>query len=44
MVFSEELKVLVAEQKELAEARIAKAGLSNLITVELRDYRDLEGQ
>jgi cyclopropane-fatty-acyl-phospholipid synthase len=35
---------LSIEQKELAEARIAKAGLSNLITVELRDYRDLEGQ
>jgi cyclopropane-fatty-acyl-phospholipid synthase len=35
---------LSKEQKELAEARIAKAGLSNLITVELRDYRDLEGQ
>ena len=35
---------LSKEQKELAEARIAKASLSNLITVELRDYRDLEGQ
>ena len=35
---------LSKEQKELAEARIAKAGLGNLITVELRDYRDLEGQ
>ena len=35
---------LSKEQKALAEARIAKAGLSNLITVELRDYRDLEGQ
>ena len=35
---------LSKEQKALAESRIAKAGLSNLITVELRDYRDLEGQ
>ena len=35
---------LSKEQKALAEARIAKAGLSNLIKVELRDYRDLEGQ
>ena len=35
---------LSKEQKALADARIAKAGLSNLITVELRDYRDLEGQ
>jgi cyclopropane-fatty-acyl-phospholipid synthase len=35
---------LSKEQKALAEDRIAKAGLSNLITVELRDYRDLEGQ
>ena len=35
---------LSKEQKELAEARIAKASLSNLITVELLDYRDLEGQ
>lgn len=35
---------LSKEQKELAEVRITKAGLSNLISVELRDYRDLEGQ
>jgi cyclopropane-fatty-acyl-phospholipid synthase len=32
------------EQKALAEARIARAGLSNLITVEIRDYRDLVGE
>jgi cyclopropane-fatty-acyl-phospholipid synthase len=35
---------LSKEQKALAEERIAKAGLSNLITVEIRDYRDLEAQ
>ena len=35
---------LSKEQKALAEARIARAGLSNLITVEIRDYRDLVGE
>jgi cyclopropane-fatty-acyl-phospholipid synthase len=35
---------LSKEQKALADARIAKAGLSNLITVEIRDYRDLVDQ
>ncbi|MEZ5414821.1 MAG: cyclopropane-fatty-acyl-phospholipid synthase family protein [Opitutaceae bacterium] len=32
------------EQKALAEKRIAAAGLSDRITVEFRDYRDVEGQ
>lgn len=32
------------EQKTLAEKRIAAAGLSDRITVEFRDYRDVEGQ
>lgn len=35
---------LSKEQKALAEERIARAGLSNLITVEIRDYRDLVGE
>lgn len=35
---------LSKEQKALAEERIAKAGLTNLVTVEIRDYRDLDGQ
>ncbi|MFM8366971.1 MAG: class I SAM-dependent methyltransferase [Candidatus Nanopelagicaceae bacterium] len=35
---------LSKEQKALADKRIAKAGLSNLVTVEIRDYRDLEGE
>jgi cyclopropane-fatty-acyl-phospholipid synthase len=32
---------LSKEQKALADERIARAGLSNLIHVEIRDYRDL---
>ncbi|MGB0712811.1 MAG: class I SAM-dependent methyltransferase [Gammaproteobacteria bacterium] len=32
------------EQKALAEARIAAAGLSDRVTVLLRDYRDMEGE
>ena len=32
---------LSKEQKALADERIARAGLSNLINVEIRDYRDL---
>jgi cyclopropane-fatty-acyl-phospholipid synthase len=35
---------LSKEQKALAEERIARAGLSNLINVEIRDYRDLVGE
>lgn len=35
---------LSKEQKALAEERIARAGLSNLVTVEIRDYRDLVGE
>ena len=35
---------LSKEQKLLADQRIANAGLSNLINVELRDYRDLKDQ
>ncbi|MHA7276251.1 class I SAM-dependent methyltransferase [Arthrobacter sp. HLT1-21] len=35
---------LSSEQKELAERRIAEAGLSDQITVELKDYRAVEGQ
>jgi cyclopropane-fatty-acyl-phospholipid synthase len=31
-------------QHDLATARIAEAGLGELVTVELRDYRDLSGQ
>ena len=35
---------LSKEQKALADERIARAGLSNLINVEIRDYRDLNQQ
>ena len=35
---------LSKEQKAFADQRIAKAGLSNLINVEIRDYRDLKEQ
>ena len=35
---------LSKEQKALADQRIAKAGLSNLINVEIRDYRHLQGE
>ena len=34
---------LSTQQKELAERRIAEAGLSDRVTVELLDYRDLVG-
>jgi len=34
---------LSAEQKELAERRIAAAGLQDLVSVDLCDYRDVEG-
>lgn len=32
---------LSKEQKELAEQRVAAAGYSDLVTIELRDYRDI---
>jgi cyclopropane-fatty-acyl-phospholipid synthase len=32
------------EQHELASARVAAAGLSDRVSIELRDYRDLEGR
>ena len=35
---------LSAEQKELAERRLAAAGLADRVTVELRDYRAQEGR
>ena len=35
---------LSKEQKALADQRIVKAGLSNLINVEIRDYRHLKGE
>ena len=35
---------LSKEQKALADQRIAKAGLTNLINVEIRDYRHLQGE
>lgn len=35
---------LSKEQKALADERILKAGLANLISVEIRDYRDLVGE
>jgi cyclopropane-fatty-acyl-phospholipid synthase len=35
---------LSSEQKELAERRIADAGLADRVTVELRDYRNQQGQ
>lgn len=34
---------LSAEQKELADARIAAAGFADQVSVELRDYRDVDG-
>jgi cyclopropane-fatty-acyl-phospholipid synthase len=34
---------LSAEQKELADQRIAAAGMADRVTVELCDYRDVEG-
>ena len=34
---------LSQQQLELARQRIANAGLEHLVTVELRDYRDIEG-
>ena len=35
---------LSKEQMELAQQRVAAAGLSDLVTIELRDYRDLQGE
>ena len=35
---------LSKEQKELAQQRVAAEGLSDLVTIELRDYRDLQGE
>ncbi|MFB6810443.1 class I SAM-dependent methyltransferase [Streptomyces sp. NPDC056387] len=35
---------LSAEQRHLARRRIAAAGLADLVDVQLRDYRDLEGR
>ena len=35
---------LSKEQKALADARILKAGVANLVSVEIRDYRDLQGE
>ena len=35
---------LSKEQKALADQRIAKAGLTDLINVEIRDYRHLQGE
>jgi len=35
---------LSAEQLSYARKRIARAGLQDLVTLELRDYRDLDGQ
>ncbi len=35
---------LSAQQLERAQERIAAAGLQNRVTVELRDYRDLQGE
>jgi len=32
------------EQRELAARRVAEAGLADQVSVELRDYRDVEGQ
>jgi cyclopropane-fatty-acyl-phospholipid synthase len=32
------------EQRELAARRVAEAGLASRVSVELRDYRDLDGQ
>ena len=35
---------LSAEQKAYAEARLARAGLADLVEIRLADYRDLEGR
>lgn len=35
---------LSRRQRELAARRVAEAGLAGRVTVELRDYRDMEGQ
>ena len=35
---------LSAEQKHLAQKRVADAGLSHLVTIELKDYREVEGR
>jgi cyclopropane-fatty-acyl-phospholipid synthase len=35
---------LSTEQRDLALRRVAKAGLADLVTVELRDYRELEAE
>jgi cyclopropane-fatty-acyl-phospholipid synthase len=35
---------LSAEQQHLARRRVAAAGLSDLVDIELRDYRDLDGR
>jgi cyclopropane-fatty-acyl-phospholipid synthase len=35
---------LSAEQQQLARRRVAAAGLSDLVDIELRDYRDLDGR
>lgn len=35
---------LSKEQKALADQRIARSGVSNLVNVEIRDYRDLDRQ
>jgi cyclopropane-fatty-acyl-phospholipid synthase len=35
---------LFAEQQRLARERVAAAGLSNQVTIELKDYREVEGR
>ncbi|MET0455366.1 MAG: class I SAM-dependent methyltransferase [Mycobacterium sp.] len=35
---------LSAEQQRLAQQRVAAAGFSNLVTIELKDYREIEGR
>jgi cyclopropane-fatty-acyl-phospholipid synthase len=35
---------LSAEQRRLAQQRVAEAGLSDLVTVELKDYREVDGR
>ena len=35
---------LSAEQQRLAQERVATAGLSDLVDIELRDYRDVDGR
>ncbi|MET4428867.1 class I SAM-dependent methyltransferase [Mycolicibacterium sp. 624] len=35
---------LSAEQQRLARQRVAEAGLSDLVTIELQDYREVEGR